>query len=140
MEHKEKPDPERVAVLRSLPLEIKQRITGEEAEAFMYNRQLPDSLLEKLQDFLVPEDNEATCRKAGGLTSTQSTANNSKETTVMAEETKNVCPTCQGKKIIEGVCEVSPEWRGTQNDDSLDDMQCTPDEVCPTCKGTGYEE
>jgi len=49
---KEKPDPQRVAVLRGLPLAIKQQITGEEAEAFMYNRELPASLLEKLKDYL----------------------------------------------------------------------------------------
>ncbi len=54
---KDKPDPQRVAVLRSLPLEIKQQITGDEAEAFMYNRELPESLLEKLKDFLVVDDN-----------------------------------------------------------------------------------
>lgn len=53
---KEKPDPQRVAVLRTLPLEIKQQITGEEAEAFMYNRELPESLLEKLKDYLDDED------------------------------------------------------------------------------------
>jgi hypothetical protein len=52
---KEKPDPERVAVLRSLPLEIKQQITGDEAEAFMYNRELPESLLEKLKGFLIED-------------------------------------------------------------------------------------
>ncbi len=51
----EKPDPQRVAVLRSLPLEIKQQLTGDEAEAFMYNRELPDSLLEKLKDYLTEE-------------------------------------------------------------------------------------
>jgi hypothetical protein len=55
---KEKPDPERVAILRSLPLAIKQQISGEEAEAFMYRRELPDSLLEKLQDYLVEEGPE----------------------------------------------------------------------------------
>ncbi len=53
---KEKPDPERVAVLRSLPLAIKEKITGEEAAAFMYNRPLPDSLLEKLKDYIVIDD------------------------------------------------------------------------------------
>jgi hypothetical protein len=52
---KEKPDPHRVSVLRSLPLEVKARITGEEAEAFMFNRELPDSLLEKLKDYLTEE-------------------------------------------------------------------------------------
>ena len=51
----EKPDPQRVAVLRSLPLEVKEQITGDEAEAFMYNRELPDSLLEKLKDYLTEE-------------------------------------------------------------------------------------
>jgi hypothetical protein len=52
---KEKPDPQRVAILRTLPLEVKEQISGEEAEAFMYNRELPDSLLEKLKDYLVEE-------------------------------------------------------------------------------------
>ena len=51
----DKPDPQRSAILRALPLEIKERLTGEEAEAFMYNRELPDSLLEKLKDYLVDE-------------------------------------------------------------------------------------
>lgn len=58
----------------------------------------------------------------------------------MSQDTKKPCPTCQGNKIIEGVCEVSSEWRGNQNEDILDDMQCTPDEECPTCKGKGTEE
>ncbi len=48
----EKPDPQRMAVLRALPLEIKQQITGEEAQAFLYNEELPESLLEKLKDYL----------------------------------------------------------------------------------------
>lgn len=52
---KEKPDPQRVAILRSLPLELKEQITGEEAEAFMYNRELPETLLEKLKDYLIEE-------------------------------------------------------------------------------------
>jgi len=52
---KEKPDPERMAVLRGLPVEIKQQITGEEAQAFLYKEELPDTLLEKLKDYLVPE-------------------------------------------------------------------------------------
>ncbi len=54
--HKEKPNPERVAVLRSLPIEVKEKITGEEAAAFMYDRPLPDSLLEKLKDYIVVDD------------------------------------------------------------------------------------
>jgi len=51
-----KPDPERMAILRSLPVEIKQQITGKEAQAFLYKEELPDSLLEKLKDYIVPED------------------------------------------------------------------------------------
>ncbi len=47
------PIPERMAILRSLPLAIKQQITGEEAHAFLYEETVPDSLLEKLKDFLV---------------------------------------------------------------------------------------
>jgi len=50
--NKQKPNPERVAILRSLPLEIKSQITGEEAQAFMYEEDLPESLLEKLKDYL----------------------------------------------------------------------------------------
>ena len=52
---KEKPDPERMAVLRSLPIEVKEKITGEEAQAFLYNEDLPESLLEKLKDYMIPE-------------------------------------------------------------------------------------
>jgi hypothetical protein len=53
---KEKPDPQRMAVLRSLPLEVKQKITGEEAQAFLYTEDLPESLLEKLKDYLEDMD------------------------------------------------------------------------------------
>jgi hypothetical protein len=53
---KDKPDPERMAVLRALPIEIKEKITGEEAQAFLYNEALPDSLMEKLKDYMVIED------------------------------------------------------------------------------------
>jgi hypothetical protein len=53
---KEKPDPERMAALRALPLEIKEQITGEEAQAFLYNEELPESLLLKLKDYLEDVD------------------------------------------------------------------------------------
>jgi len=49
---KKKPDPQRMAILRALPLEIKEQISGEEAQAFLYNEELPDTLLEKLKDYL----------------------------------------------------------------------------------------
>ena len=41
-----------MAVLRALPLEIKQQITGEEAQAFLHREELPESLLVKLKDYL----------------------------------------------------------------------------------------
>lgn len=50
---KKKPDPQRMAMLRSLPTEIKQQITGEEADALLYDKELPDTLFEKLKDYLV---------------------------------------------------------------------------------------
>lgn len=56
----------------------------------------------------------------------------------MTEE-RTPCPTCQGKKVIEGVCEANSEWRGS-SEDMQDDVQCTPDQVCPTCNGKGYDE
>ncbi len=52
---KNKIDPERMAVLRGLPVEIKQQITGEEARAFLYKEELPESLLEKLKGYSVEE-------------------------------------------------------------------------------------
>lgn len=48
---------------------------------------------------------------------------------------KEICPTCMGKKVIEGECEVSPEFPKTKNDDG---QICTPANACPTCKGKGY--
>jgi hypothetical protein len=53
---KDKPDPERMAVLRALPIEIKEKITGEEAQAFPYKEALPESLMVKLKDYMVIED------------------------------------------------------------------------------------
>jgi hypothetical protein len=52
------------------------------------------------------------------------------------EKKKTPCPTCMGKKVIEGVCETSGEWQGKNEDGQV----CTPDQKCPTCKGKGYVE
>jgi hypothetical protein len=52
---KRTPNPERVAFLRTLPLEVKQEITGEEAEIFMYEEQIPESLFEKIKDHISEE-------------------------------------------------------------------------------------
>jgi len=56
----------------------------------------------------------------------------------MTQQTKKVCPTCQGKKVISGICECSMEWRGTQKGDEWEDCQCTPEQECQTCSGTGF--
>ena len=53
-----------------------------------------------------------------------------------AGETK-VCPTCEGEKIIRGVCTCDMEWRGTETGDGWEDCKCTQDETCPTCNGKG---
>lgn len=42
--------------LRNLPLDIKQSLTKEEADAFLYEEEWPDSLIAKLKDYLVDKD------------------------------------------------------------------------------------
>jgi hypothetical protein len=49
---KDKIIPERMAALRSLPMEIKQQLTGEEARIFLYGEPLPEALADKLKDYL----------------------------------------------------------------------------------------
>jgi len=55
-EQKKRPDPAKVAFLRSLPADIKASITGEEAEQFMFSTEIPESLYEKIKDFLIETD------------------------------------------------------------------------------------
>jgi hypothetical protein len=52
----QKPDSDRVVFLRSLPLEVKEKITGEEAEAFMFEKNIPESLYEKIKDYMKEEE------------------------------------------------------------------------------------
>jgi len=56
----------------------------------------------------------------------------------MASEKKIVCPECNGEKKIAGSCVCDMEWRGSQKGDEWVDCQCTEDEICPFCQGTGY--
>ena len=49
-----------------------------------------------------------------------------------------ICPDCEGNKIIAGECECSSEWRSFDDDNVLSDCLCGPDIVCLTCEGTGY--
>jgi hypothetical protein len=53
---KKKIDPEKMQILRNLPVEIKQSLTKEEVDAFLHDEVWPDSLQEKLKEFLVDEN------------------------------------------------------------------------------------
>lgn len=52
---KRKMDPQKMQVLRSLPLEIKQSLTKEEVDAFLFEDVWPNSLKDKLKDYIVEE-------------------------------------------------------------------------------------
>lgn len=41
--------------LRNLPLEVKQTLTKEEVDAFLYEDVWPDSLKEKLKDYILED-------------------------------------------------------------------------------------
>lgn len=56
MTDKKKPDPARVQFLRSLPVEVKETITGDEAQQFMFNGEIPESLFVKIKDYLEESD------------------------------------------------------------------------------------
>lgn len=47
-----KPAPERLEALRNFPKEILKALTQEEVNAFLHDEVWPDSLREKLKDFL----------------------------------------------------------------------------------------
>ena len=51
-----KPDPKRVAALKRFPKEIIESLTKEEVRAFLLEDTWPDSLEEKLKNYLVDED------------------------------------------------------------------------------------
>ncbi len=61
MENKEskcnvrKPAPERLQALRSLPADIVKSFSKEEMNAFLFEDDWPDSLQEKLKDYMVEE-------------------------------------------------------------------------------------
>lgn len=50
-----KPDSTKLAALKSLPAEIVDSFTKEELHAFLYEDVWPDSLQEKLKDYIVEE-------------------------------------------------------------------------------------
>ncbi len=56
----------------------------------------------------------------------------------MTQVTKKICPLCQGKKVVTGTCECNAEWRGTQKGEDWEECQCSPEQQCVMCKGSGY--
>ena len=50
---KRKPDPKKTEALRSLPTEILENLTKEEVKAFLFDEVWPDSLRDKLKEYLV---------------------------------------------------------------------------------------
>ena len=52
---KEKPDPERKEALESLPPHIRDHLTEEEVELFLYSEEWPDSLFEKMNEFIIKD-------------------------------------------------------------------------------------
>lgn len=57
MSEGKKPDPVRIAIVKALPRDIKEKLTIEEMNAILYDEVLPDSLMEKLKDYLADFDN-----------------------------------------------------------------------------------
>ncbi|WP_028582984.1 hypothetical protein [Desulfogranum mediterraneum] len=55
---KRTPNPERVAFLRSLPQEVKATISGEEAEQFMFEEEIPESLYTKIKAYIIDEQED----------------------------------------------------------------------------------
>jgi hypothetical protein len=50
-----KVDPVRLQALRNLPAEVVKSLTKEEMNSFLFKDEWPDSLQEKLKDYLVEE-------------------------------------------------------------------------------------
>ena len=54
-EKKRQPDPQKLEVLRRLPSEITSSFSKEEVNAFLFEEDWPDSLKDKLKDYIVDE-------------------------------------------------------------------------------------
>ena len=52
---KKEPDSKRLEAFRELPVDILEKLTKEEVRAFIYDDEWPDSLREKLKDYLVDD-------------------------------------------------------------------------------------
>ena len=49
------PDPAKMEALRNLPAEITNNLTKEEVKAFLHDEEWPDSLRDKLKEYIVEE-------------------------------------------------------------------------------------
>ncbi len=56
MREQKKPDPIRIAIVKALPRDIKENLTIDEMNALLYDEVLPDSLMEKIKDYLADFD------------------------------------------------------------------------------------
>ena len=50
-----KADPQKIQVLRMMPQKIKESLTKDEVNAFLFEDVWPDSLREKLKDYIVED-------------------------------------------------------------------------------------
>jgi|WetSurMetagenome_2_1015567.scaffolds.fasta_scaffold1273047_2 hypothetical protein len=53
---RQKPDPVRLEALRNLPKEVMKSLTKEEINAFVHSDEWPESLKEKLKDYMEDSD------------------------------------------------------------------------------------
>ncbi|MFH1156760.1 MAG: hypothetical protein V1793_23405 [Pseudomonadota bacterium] len=49
-------DPERKMALKRLPPHIREQMTPEEIELFLYGEEWPDALFQKLDEFIIKDD------------------------------------------------------------------------------------
>ncbi len=50
-----KPDPERAMALKSLPPHIREKMSDEEIELFLFSEEWPEELFSKLEEFIFTE-------------------------------------------------------------------------------------
>lgn len=49
-------DSQRAMALKALPPHIREQLTGEETELFLNGEEWPESMFEKLGEFIIPEE------------------------------------------------------------------------------------
>ncbi|SMC36299.1 hypothetical protein SAMN02746065_10199 [Desulfocicer vacuolatum DSM 3385] len=53
---KKKADPQRRMALESLPPHLRDHMTPEEVELFLYAEVWPETLMEKMEEFIIPQE------------------------------------------------------------------------------------